>query len=294
MSVLINIIILLHVQVINQGAKEDATYFVDQRARRKSNTSSDISRQIELANSQFMFNQVRSFCPVTQTIVCVYVVVVTAAAEKRVYGVSVYLCMCASVFVSDLSPSSPSFPPQIEASLIDRIFTQSTRLSSSAIVQFVRHLCKVSRSELSNPTKPRVFSLQKIVEITFYNMGRIRAVWAQIWSYLSKHFVFAGLHENAHICLYAVDALRRLATTFLEKTELTNYNFQVCERGESQWKTQAFSFQLFHLFFFFLWSVFLALLSSIPVFLSIHFLCPLCLCSSALLRRPHSMCLRHV
>jgi brefeldin A-inhibited guanine nucleotide-exchange protein len=70
---------------------------------------------------------------------------------------------------------------QIEASLLDRIFTHSSKLSSEAIIFFVDSLCQVSEMEMSHATEPRVFSLQKIVEITYYNMGRVRYVWSRMW-----------------------------------------------------------------------------------------------------------------
>jgi brefeldin A-inhibited guanine nucleotide-exchange protein len=35
---------------------------------------------------------------------------------------------------------------------------------------------------------PRLFSLQKLVEISYYNMGRIRMEWANIWAILGQHF----------------------------------------------------------------------------------------------------------
>ena len=55
--------------------------------------------------------------------------------------------------------------------------------------------------ELSNATHPRVFSLQKIVEITYYNMGRIRLVWTRIWNLLSAYFEQAGCHGNPHVSM---------------------------------------------------------------------------------------------
>ena len=115
---------------------------------------------------------------------------------------------------------------QIEPSLVDRIFTRSATLNSEAIVDFVDHICAVSRSELENAESPRVFCLQKIVEITYYNMGRIRFVWSRIWSILAAHFEQAGVHPNINISMYAIDSLRQLATKFLEKDELSNYEFQ--------------------------------------------------------------------
>ena len=115
---------------------------------------------------------------------------------------------------------------QIEPSLLDRIFTHSSRLSSDAIIHFVDNLCQVSAREMTHPTDPRVFSLQKIVEITYYNMGRVRYVWSRMWRVLGDHFAHAGSHENSRISMYAIDSLRQLAAKFLEKEELANYQFQ--------------------------------------------------------------------
>lgn len=55
-------------------------------------------------------------------------------------------------------------------------------------VDFVRWLCAVSMDELASPMHPRMFSLQKIVEISYYNMGRIRLQWSRIWEVIGDHF----------------------------------------------------------------------------------------------------------
>ena len=55
-------------------------------------------------------------------------------------------------------------------------------------VDFVQALCAVSSDELANPTHPRMFSLTKIVEISYYNMNRIRLEWSRIWAVLGDHF----------------------------------------------------------------------------------------------------------
>lgn len=59
-------------------------------------------------------------------------------------------------------------------------------------VDFVRWLCAVSMDELASPTHPRMFSLQKIVEISYYNMGRIRLQWSRIWEVIGDHFNKVG------------------------------------------------------------------------------------------------------
>ena len=114
---------------------------------------------------------------------------------------------------------------KVDVVAIDRIFSASSQLEPDAIVEFVAHLCAVSREELSNDD-PQVYSLQKIVEIAYYNMPRVRLVWARIWEVLGDFFIDVGQHDNLSIALYAVDSLRQLAMKFLEKGELHNYQFQ--------------------------------------------------------------------
>ncbi|KAA0195994.1 hypothetical protein HAZT_HAZT000786 [Hyalella azteca] len=108
---------------------------------------------------------------------------------------------------------------------VDRIFTGSTRLDGDAVVHFVTALCQVSLDELSAAT-PRMFSLQKIVEISYYNMGRIRLQWSRIWEVLGGHFNKVGCNPNEDIAVFAVDSLRQLAMKFIEKGEFSNFRFQ--------------------------------------------------------------------
>ena len=56
------------------------------------------------------------------------------------------------------------------------------------VVEFVEALCAVSNQELSSPAHPRMFSLQKIIEISYYNMGRIRLEMSRIWAVIGTHF----------------------------------------------------------------------------------------------------------
>ena len=78
---------------------------------------------------------------------------------------------------------------------VDRIFTGSTLLNGDAIVDFVRALCQVSTEELSTQPQPRMFSLTKLVEISYYNMGRIRLQWSRIWQVLGDHINAVGCNN---------------------------------------------------------------------------------------------------
>ena len=103
-------------------------------------------------------------------------------------------------------------------------------LDGEAIIDFINCLCSVSKEELMDADNPRKFSLQRIVEVADFNMGRIRFVWAKIWQSLSEHFSIVGSHSNLNVAIYAVDSLRQLADKFLLvsiqllKSYLSNYS----------------------------------------------------------------------
>ncbi|XP_059461146.1 brefeldin A-inhibited guanine nucleotide-exchange protein 5 [Corylus avellana] len=107
----------------------------------------------------------------------------------------------------------------------EQVFVSSVKLPSDSVVEFFTALCGVSAEELKQ-TPARVFSLQKLVEISYYNMARIRMVWARIWSVLANHFISAGSHHDEKISMYAIDSLRQLGMKYLERAELANFTFQ--------------------------------------------------------------------
>ncbi|KAH9954231.1 hypothetical protein BC827DRAFT_1262273 [Russula dissimulans] len=111
----------------------------------------------------------------------------------------------------------------------DMVFSLSHYLSGTAIVDFVQALCDVSWEEIQSSglsQHPRLFSLQKLVEISYYNMNRIRLEWSNLWDILGEHFNQVCCHSNPHVGFFALDSLRQLAMRFLEKEELPHFKFQ--------------------------------------------------------------------
>lgn len=112
---------------------------------------------------------------------------------------------------------------------VDKIFTNSSSLSGEAIADFVRALSEVSSEEIDSSgqsSNPRMFSLQKIVDICYYNMGRIRLEWSQLWSIIGEIFNRVGCHSNPAIAFFALDSLRQLSMRFFEIEELSHFKFQ--------------------------------------------------------------------
>jgi len=129
---------------------------------------------------------------------------------------------------------------EISIADIDRVFHTSHKLSAESVRHFVRALCAVSIQEITNyqsldvlagsssgKRAPRIFSLQKLVEVADFNMhSRGRIEWGNIWSLLAQHFTTVGAHNNQSLAMYAIDSLKQLSIKFLQKEELSNFNFQ--------------------------------------------------------------------
>lgn len=112
---------------------------------------------------------------------------------------------------------------------IDRIFASSVRLSGSAIIHLVRALSNSSWEEISSSVDkehPRMYCLQRLVEISYYNMKRIRVEWSGMWAILGDHFKQVGCYPNTNVAFFAIDKLRQLSMKFLEIDEFANFKFQ--------------------------------------------------------------------
>ncbi|TIA21698.1 hypothetical protein D6C81_03730 [Aureobasidium pullulans] len=112
---------------------------------------------------------------------------------------------------------------------VDRIFTNTANLSGDAIVHFVKALAQVSWQEIQssgNSESPRTYSLQKLVEVSGYNMTRVRFEWTSIWQVLGEHFIQVGCHNNTNVVYFALNSLRQLSMRFMEIEELPGFKFQ--------------------------------------------------------------------
>lgn len=112
---------------------------------------------------------------------------------------------------------------------VDRIFTNTANLSGEAIIYFVKALTQVSWQEIQSSGQsesPRTYSLQKIVEISGYNMSRVRIEWTNIWQIFGEHFNQVGCHSNTNVVFFALNSLRQLSMQFMEIEELSGFKFQ--------------------------------------------------------------------
>lgn len=136
----------------------------------------------------------------------------------------------------------------ISEQLIDQVFSCSVKLSAQSLAHFIEQLVAVSISEIEGDLKsgitgvsstmtdsahgggddgPSIFSLHRLVEVADYNMDvRPRLVWTKIWEIMADFFSNVGCHRNAMVSVFAIDSLKQLGLKFLEKPELSEFNFQ--------------------------------------------------------------------
>lgn len=113
--------------------------------------------------------------------------------------------------------------------LMDHVFTRSANLSGNAIVDFIKALTDVSLEEIESSqdaSTPRMFSLQKMVDVCYYNMDRIKVEWTPIWAVMGTAFNKIATNPNLAVVFFAVDSLRQLSMRFLNLEELSGFEFQ--------------------------------------------------------------------
>ncbi|XP_053990298.1 uncharacterized protein LOC128882644 [Hylaeus volcanicus] len=112
---------------------------------------------------------------------------------------------------------------------IDCLFVHSVNFSSICIEEFVYQLCDVAMEELKL-TKPRMFCLQKIVEVADYNVNRIGIVKKKFWTILVNFFSNItneiSFSEKIEIGLYTIDSLRQLFLKVLDQNSCEFNEFQ--------------------------------------------------------------------
>lgn len=129
-----------------------------------------------------------------------------------------------------LSPQAAQLLSRTELSVaMDKVFTNSAELSGEGIKDFIEALSKVVSEEIESSglsSNPRMFSLQKVVDICYYNMSRIRLEWSQLWAIMGEIFNVVGCNPNVNVSFFALDSLRQLSSRFMNIEELAQFKFQ--------------------------------------------------------------------
>eukprot|EP00835_Amoeboradix_gromovi_P000598 NODE_22_length_38364_cov_0.248661.p1 type:complete len:1377 gc:universal NODE_22_length_38364_cov_0.248661:12236-8106(-) len=106
---------------------------------------------------------------------------------------------------------------------IDKLWQSTSQLNAINIVEFITQMCVISKDELKHDL---LYACSKLVEISIYNMNRIKVEWTQLWGILGNYFVEMTMLDNIQHCQFAIDSLRQLAFKFLDLVEVEGFKFQ--------------------------------------------------------------------
>ena len=77
----------------------------------------------------------------------------------------------------------------------------------------------------------RIYSLGRLMESAYHNLGRIRLIWGRLWAAVAPHLVSAACHTDSNIAALAVDHMRRLIAKLLARAELSHFTYQASPRS---------------------------------------------------------------
>lgn len=107
----------------------------------------------------------------------------------------------------------------------DILFTESSKYDRESITDFVQAICTASSHEIKE-APPRMYLLLKLVDVSFFNMGRPKIIWQEIWSIISKYLIEKGSSENKVLAETTLNVLWQITSEFMKKTEVQSYHFQ--------------------------------------------------------------------
>ena len=115
----------------------------------------------------------------------------------------------------------------ISDAVCESIFCKSELFKNDIIILFIQNLCLISQKELDQNFIPRLFSLNKIIEITHFNVFRSQFFLKEIWLIISNYLGNILIKYNKeNIWKQALDSIKQIIGKILELKEIFNYKFQ--------------------------------------------------------------------
>ena len=116
----------------------------------------------------------------------------------------------------------------ISDAVCESIFIKTELFDNESIINFVTNLCKISKLELNSNYIPRLFSLNKVIEVAIFNIFRIQFIWHKIWKIISDYLIDIIInYPKENISKQAFESLKLITCKFLEKKDNEIYNFQM-------------------------------------------------------------------
>ena len=118
----------------------------------------------------------------------------------------------------------------ISDAVCESIFCKTELFENATIIDFHQNLCIISKLELDSFYIPRLFSLNKLVELTHFNLFRLPYYWQKIWRIISNYLGEVIInYTKENIWKHALDSLKQIIIKLLQKEQSLNLNYRFQE-----------------------------------------------------------------
>lgn len=107
----------------------------------------------------------------------------------------------------------------------DILFTGSDSLDRESINDLVKAMCQTTTNELAEKP-PRMYMLLRLADVAYFNMGRPKIIWKEIWETISMQIIDAGSMEDVDIAKPTINVLWQITRKFIEQPETKAFHFQ--------------------------------------------------------------------
>ena len=116
----------------------------------------------------------------------------------------------------------------ISDAVCEAVFSKTELLDNISIVNFISDLCEVSKQELNSYLTPRFFSLNKLIEISEFNIQRIQFHWNKFWKIISDYLIeLICNYPKENLWKSSLDSLKQIVAKIITIQKFSIYNFQM-------------------------------------------------------------------
>ena len=108
---------------------------------------------------------------------------------------------------------------------LDRVFQRSRGFHPETIIRFVRSVCRVSLTELSEKP-PRFYMAKKLSMIMKHNITRPHAIIMRIWKEIGGYLCNISSSMNHEIASFGIDMMRQFTVELLTKDSSSEFHFE--------------------------------------------------------------------
>jgi hypothetical protein len=116
-------------------------------------------------------------------------------------------------------------PGELQSQTMATVLEASQHFEREILLEFTQAVCKIAARDLKEKS-PRLFLLEQLTFIAYYNIDRPYFIWVSLWRVLDEQLRRIATAPSDTIATLGINVLRSLAERFLGNPKLSSYRFQ--------------------------------------------------------------------